>query len=101
MIVSGAYFTYDLVVCLYYDLYDLWLILHHFASMMAYTTSIVTQYSGTIAISKSVSNCLAALLYAEIPNLPMHLRHIVKVCGYRHTRTYEFIEIFYFRISII
>jgi hypothetical protein len=53
MIVSGAYFTYDLFVCLYYDLYDFWLVMHHMASILAYMASIMSQYTGTIAISTS------------------------------------------------
>ena len=56
MIVSGGYFTYDLVSCLYYDLYDFWLVMHHAGSIIAYTASIMTQYSGSIAIRNSVSD---------------------------------------------
>ena len=35
MIGSAGYFSYDLIVCLYFKLYDFWLVLHHFASIAA------------------------------------------------------------------
>lgn len=39
-------------------------------------------------------------MYSEVPNLPMHLRLLLKDCGYRHTKLYELIELTYFRIIV-
>lgn len=36
MLVSSAYMAYDILICIYYELYDHWLVFHHFVSVLAF-----------------------------------------------------------------
>ena len=46
IIISISYFVYDLLNCIYYDLCDLPLILHHSLAVFGYSSSVYTKYGG-------------------------------------------------------
>jgi hypothetical protein len=52
---SGGYFAYDTLVCIYYNLYDFWLVMHHLTTLIAYAASVHTQFSGKFVIGKKIN----------------------------------------------
>jgi hypothetical protein len=52
IILSMSYFLYDLLACVYYDLEDMPLFLHHGLVFAGYFSSIYTGYGGSSCISK-------------------------------------------------
>jgi len=84
---STAYFITDAIACTNFGLADGGLYLHHSLAIGGYVSGILATYGATDGIW--------GIFYAEISNLPMHLRAIVKNLGFRYTRLYETLEIIY------
>lgn len=71
-----------------YGLADTGLVLHHSFSILGYVSSLLSQYGSMVSIG--------GLFYAEISNVPMHIRMILKGIGLRYTKSYEWSENIYF-----
>lgn len=50
MIVSAAYFAYDFIACVYYDLSDVSLVCHHALAMTGYAVSIMSKFGAPPSI---------------------------------------------------
>lgn len=98
LLTHSGYFAYDTVVCIYYNLYDSWLIFHHITTLLTLITSIFQGVSGTLIMGLIYSIYIlpVGLVYIEAPNLPMHFRIILRKTGKRHTKIYETLELSYF-----
>ncbi|KAM3143498.1 hypothetical protein pb186bvf_004260 [Paramecium bursaria] len=93
MLISSGYFLYDVLVCIYNDLYDYWLVFHHIVSLVAFAQSLITRQNGVFIIY--------GILITEISNLPMHLRYLIGQFGFRFTKIYETMELIYFLLFIL
>lgn len=87
MILSTSYFINDLISCNVFGLANSGLYFHHAFAISGYL-------SGLIA-TRGAADGIYGIFYAEISNLPMHLRVILKNYGLRYTRAYELMEIIY------
>ena len=101
MIVIGSmsYFLYDLLACIYYDLSDTGLLLHHSTAILGYANVLVLKLGATLSLCNYyiyIYNIKDGLLCAEISNLPMHLRVILRNLNLRYTLLYETCEYMYF-----
>lgn len=107
IIMSMAYFTYDLIACIYYHLTDSGLYIHHFLVIFGYLMDEVYGYGGTETLSNyyyiiyilSTFSLLVGLFFAEISNSPMHMRKILRSLKLRYTKSHEVLEMFYFGIT--
>ena len=90
---SFAYFTYDLVACLMFGLWDAKLIIHHLFCLSG-CSFIIWYGQGMFA-------CIVGLVMAESSNFPMHTRSVLKNLGLRHTRLYFVMDVTYMAIYII
>ena len=84
---SISYFIYDFAACLYYELYDTSLIIHHVSAIIGYFIAYESNFGAKVAIF--------GLMIAESSNLAMHLRVIVKLKGYKNTQLYNMLDILY------
>lgn len=50
IISSASYFTYDLFACIYYNLFDFGLLIHHGSATMGYLINIVSKFGGFASI---------------------------------------------------
>ena len=73
--------------CLYYGLWDAGLLIHHFLCLLGFGSALWFNYGGIDSVG--------GLFVAEISNLPMHLRVILRNYGLRFTRSYEYCENIY------
>ncbi len=102
---SMSYFLYDLVACIHYDLSDTSLLLHHTSAMTGYGFAVFSTFGGMTAICNI--NLIIVIIYidglfvAEISNLPMHLRIILRNINLRYTLMYELCEYTYFALYMI
>mmetsp|Transcript_9079 Transcript_9079/g.7998 ORF Transcript_9079/g.7998 Transcript_9079/m.7998 type:complete len:264 (+) Transcript_9079:64-855(+) len=92
LIISGAYFLYDLLACIYYGLADLSLVLHHGLCILGIIVCEATDNGTTSTYG---------LFYAEASNAPMHLRCILRTLKMRYTKFYEFNELLYITVYIV
>lgn len=92
ILTSMGYFLYDLIACVYYDISDRALWIHHSLAMFGYFTCV---YYNNSTLS------MVGLFYAELSNPPMHLRAIFRSFGMRYTISYELCDIAYIVIYII
>lgn len=90
---SVTYFIYDFAACIYYDIWDRSLVIHHFSSiagfMFAYTADVGAKIS------------VLGLFVAEVSNFPMHMRVILRLKGLRHTKLFNVFEITYLLIYVL
>ena len=84
---SISYFIYDFAACLYYELYDISLIIHHVSVIIGYFIAYKSEFGAKVAIS--------GLMIVESSNLVMHLRAILRLKGYNNTQLYNMLDIFY------
>lgn len=56
ILVSMSYFTYDLLACMYYDLTDAGLYIHHLLVIFGYVMDELYGYGGTETLSKKYKN---------------------------------------------
>jgi hypothetical protein len=102
ILISVAYFTYDMIACTYYGLTDFGLYFHHCLVIFGYATDEYYGYGGTETLS--IENFihffyfifLVGLFFAEISNCPMHIRKILRSLGLRYTNSHECFEFIYF-----
>jgi len=93
MLLSSSYFTYDLIACYIYGLFDTDLLVHHLITIGGIVVSYFPRYGGTAI--------LHGLLVAEVSNSPMHLRKILDNYGLKHTRAYEYMERTYIILYLV
>jgi hypothetical protein len=85
-----SYFTYDTIACLWYNLFDGWMLFHHISC-------IVIQAMGLFSDDfKESYFIILGLSVAEISNFTMHMTEILKNVGLKHTKIYQLIENSYF-----
>jgi len=92
LLASMGYFIYDLFACIYYNIWDRALVIHHFLCIFGY---LVSEYTGTSTLS------MCGIFYGEISNLFMHVRAMLRLAGRKHTRFYEMMEMIYMTTYII
>ena len=65
-------------------------------AVIGYSSSVIYQYGGGSIMGKynNIKN-LAAIVCAEVSNLPMHVRMILKNINLRYTKAYEACEMAY------
>ena len=88
LVMSGGYFTYDLLGMAWFSILDLDMGVHHFLCI-----------SGIIAVLVQDIGCghvVMGLFVAEVSNPAMHLRILLRHLGKRYTRGYEMAEYTYF-----
>lgn len=93
MIVSAAYFAYDFLACVYYELADTALVAHHSLAICGYAMATLSKFGGP--------SSMFGLMCAEVSNFPMHTRCILRTIGLRYTKLYEVCELIYFGIFFI
>lgn len=87
MILSTSYFINDLISCNVFGLANGGLYFHHAFAISGYLSGIIGTYGAADGIY--------GIYYAEVSNLPMHLRVILKNFGLRYTKMYELMEVIY------
>jgi len=92
ILTSGGYVIYDTLACIYYDIFDMGLVIHHSMVLFGYWACQFYGYS---------SEGLTGLFYAEASNAPMHFRMILKLLKLRYTALYELLEIAYIAIYVV
>jgi hypothetical protein len=97
IITSMSYFAYDFLACLYYDLSDTGLVVHHTTALVGYSFVLLSRIGGVLSVCTDYLNLyiLDGLLCAEISNCPMHIRVILRNLNLRYTLTYELCESIY------
>lgn len=90
---SVSYFIYDFAACLYFQLYDLNLIIHHTSSILGFLVSYYVPFGAKISIF--------GLMIAESSNFPMHMRVILRLKGLRHTKLFNLFEISYLVLYVL
>jgi len=78
---------YDFFAMTYFGLLDLGMIIHHSLPIIGFYSAIIN--------NTPLNLLLPMILWFEVSNPSMHLRMIIKYCGFRYTLLYEFLEIQY------
>lgn len=84
---SISYFIYDFAACLYYDIYDTSLVIHHVSAILGYFIAYESEFGAKIAIY--------GLMIAESSNFAMHVRAILKLKNLKNTQIYNILDIKY------
>ena len=90
---SLGYFIYDLVACVWSDLCDSKLVIHH---MLVFTGFLYPLLTG-----RGIFGGIVGLALAESSNFCMNLRMILKMYGLRHTLLFEALDLVYLFTYII
>ena len=93
MMISFAYFLYDLINCILLDVSCLEMVVHHIFCMSGY-------YVG-IAFNNSANEMMRALVVAEVTNPIMHIRMILKNFKLKHSKSYLLLEVVYIILYLI
>ena len=88
LLFSCSYFSYDLFACLYLNISDMPMFIHH-------SLVIVAEYSGII-FDSSANEMIRAMIVAEVSNPAMHIRTIISNYGLKHSKLFLLFEIYYF-----
>ena len=88
LVISGGYFTYDLLAMAWLGLLDIDMTIHHLLCAVGILIS--------LRINVGTGYFVLGLFVAEVSNPSMHIRVMLRNLGMRYTKSYEVAEYLYF-----
>jgi hypothetical protein len=89
---SVSYFAYDTIAMLYEGLLDKAMLIHHPLCIIGLGAPLIVGNQGNFV--------MFAIFLSELSNPAMHARHLIRLSGRQHTRSYEVAELTFILLYI-
>lgn len=93
MIMSCSYFIYDTIACIYFNIYDSKLLIHHLFVIIGYISAYRNEFGAKVGI--------LGLVIGESSNAAMHIRSMLKLYDMKHTKIYAALDILYMATYLV